>query len=302
MAEIANPELEFPVNGETIKVHDALEMLKQLIWRVYSQMEDIHGWEEHYLSFIQRLKAFIANKNNLLEIVTTNYDLLPEMVMYSVGQKTTMPVDFSPIPLPEGYNAPAGCASVSGMGGYKMYTNCGNKNLHKLHGSVNWFVKEGEDISRLFCWDEIFPPFRGQSPILLTPFCTSKDASIPDGYLPLIIPPTMIKQYTIPVISKAWQGASKAIENADRIIFIGYSFPPTDTIMKFFLGTSLANNRKGCRISIIDRSAHQVMESLKTVFANNMSMYIDPIEVEFKDLFSLPQFYRDTTFIEYLQD
>jgi len=301
MAEIANPQLEFSIGGDTIKVSEALEMLKQLVWRVYSRMESIADWENDYRLFVRSLKQFTADKNNSIEIVTTNYDLLPEMIMYAVGQQTTMPVEFSHIPLPQGYNAPRGCASVSGMGGYKMYANSSNKNLHKLHGSVNWLVNKGSDTSNLFCWDEIFPAFLDNNRLFLTPFCVS-DAIIPTGYSPVIIPPTMIKEYKIPVISKTWQGASKAIEKADRIIFIGYSFPPTDTIMKFFLGTSLANNLTGCRISIIDKHASQVMESLREIFVDDIcNHYVDPIEVEFKNLFSVPRFNPWTNFSEYLK-
>jgi hypothetical protein len=302
MAEIANPSLEFSIGKEKVEISDALEILKHLVWRVYSRMENIYSWESDYDLFVKSLQAFASDKNNSFDIITTNYDLLPEMIRYAIGRKATMPVQFSKLPLPAGYNAPPNCASLSGMGGYGIYENSSSKNLHKLHGSVNWFVNKSPDITDLFCWDETFPSFLNNDGLFLTPFCVSVDAQIPTEYSPVIIPPTMIKEYKIPVISKTWQDASNAIEKADRVIFIGYSFPPTDTIMKFFLGTSLANNLKGCRVSIIDKHATQVMHSLKEIFVDDIcNHYIDTIEVEFKNIFTLPRFQSLDNFVQYLK-
>lgn len=181
-----------------------------------------------------------------------------------------------------------------------MYEDTSVKNLHKLHGSVNWFIKKGSE--DLYCYDEIFPRTLSHQGFFHIPFCVSEKANIPSDYLPLIIPPAMMKEYKIPVISKTWQDASKAFENADRIIFIGYSFPPTDTIMKFFLGTSLSNNQKGCRISIIDKHAERVMKALKEIFVNDIcDNYIDLINIEFNQLYahfsSSP-----TSFLDYLKN
>jgi hypothetical protein len=87
------------------------------------------------------------------------------------------------------------------------------------------------------------------------------------------------------VIRKVWQDAASAIGCADKIVFIGYSFPPSDTIMKFFLGTSLANNRSGCRIIIIDMNADAVKKSLEQVFVNDINKYhIELVTADFREL------------------
>jgi len=206
------------------------------------------------------------------------------------------------ISLPVGYNAPPGCASVSGMGGYKMYQKSDQKNLHKLHGSVNWFLKKRTKSQKVYCWDETFPRADHET-LFHTPFCVCRDAHIPDGYFPVIVPPSMIKEYKVPVILKAWQDASDAISKADKIVFIGYSFPPSDTIMKFFMGTSLANNQSGCRLIIIDKNTDKVNASLEEIFVNDLHSSIDMITIDFMELIgssSSSIFRSDAGFAHYL--
>jgi hypothetical protein len=245
LAAITNPNLEFTVGKKNLKVSIAIEKLKQLVWRIYSKINiEYHHLEDIYTHFIRSLNIFSKDRSNIIDIITTNYDLLPEMIMTAIGHKPTMPEEFVSIyPLDYVF---IDKKSVIQEPPYKIYDKTGKKNLHKLHGSVNWFVKKRTKGTQVACYDQA--SLRGSRPRLkYIPLATGKNVTIPNGYVPVIVPPSMIKEYDIPVIKKAWQDASSAIAEADKIIFIGYSFPPSDTIMKFFLGTSLANNRSGCR-------------------------------------------------------
>ena len=300
LAAITNPDLEFTVEQKTLRVSDALEKLKQLVWRVYSRIEKVSDVAENYRKFVRTLKMFLENKNSSLDIITTNYDLLPEMIMYATGQRATMPVTFERIKS----ETPPRCASISGVRGNKIYSESETKNLHKLHGSANWFVSENSDSQQVYCWDETFPSFGSDTDLFETPFAVCSDATIPEKYLPIIVPPSMIKEYKIPVILKAWQNASNAIAQADKLIFIGYSFPPSDTIMKFFLGTSLANNRSGCRITVIDKYANNVMKSLNDIFVGDLCKHIDTINCEFENLLNGQgdRFSVYTEFADYLKN
>jgi len=285
IASITNPDLKFTFKGKKVKVIKALEVLKELVWRVYSRIENVSGTGQNYQFFVHSLQRFLKYRDTSIDIITTNYDLLPEMIMYAIDHKATMPVKYEPLSLPEGYNAPPNCACISVSGrGMKVYKESDCKNLHKLHGSVNWFVKKNTASQKVYCWDETFPSFKDSSMLFYTPYCVCSDARIPDGYLPVIVPPSMIKEYKVPVILKAWQDASDAISKADKIVFIGYSFPPSDTIMKFFLGTSLANNQSGCRITVIDKNANAVKASLEKVFVNDIHGSIDRINTDFREL------------------
>ncbi len=302
LAAITNPILEFTFKGKKIKVAKALEILKQLVWRVYSRIDNVSNLTDIYKLFIQSLKYFV-DENNSIDIITTNYDLLPEMMMHTLGQKATMPVKFECLPLEKGYNAPPMCASISIPGrGEKIYEQSDSKNLHKLHGSINWFIKRNSHSQPVYCWDETFPPQRRDKDCLFyTPFAVCKDAAIPEDYLPVIVPPSMIKEYKVPVILKAWQDASDAIAKADKILFVGYSFPPSDTIMKFFLGTSLTNNHSGCPITIIDKNTDALKSSLQEVFVNDIWNRIVLINTEFQKLIG-GYFHSDRRFADYLSN
>jgi len=300
LAAITNPDLEFTVENKKIRVSDALDILKELVWRVYSRIEDVANLRKSYELFVASLTHFTKRPNNCIDIITTNYDLLPEMIMYAIKKNATMPVEFERMPLPEGCKAPPNCAIVGGSGGYQIYREGESKNLHKLHGSVNWFLKKGSNFQKLYCWDEIFPLIGRHNDLFHMPFCVCNRAEIPKDYLPVIVPPSMIKEYNVPVILKAWQGASEAIAKANKIIFIGYSFPPSDTIMKFFLGTSLTNNQSGCRITVIDKNTDAVKASVEEVFVNDIHNQIDLITSEFRELIGGRDFDSEMAFAEYL--
>jgi hypothetical protein len=301
LASITNPGLEFTFASKTVAVGKALELLKELVWRVYSRIEDVSTLAQNYQLFVDSLKRFLKSQNNSIDIITTNYDLLPEMILYAIKQNPSMPVEFKTMPLPDDHEAPPDCAIVGGGGGRKMYATTERKNLHKLHGSVNWFVKANGNSQEVYCWDELFPSANAPEQLFYTPFAVCKYAAIPQGYLPVIVPPSMIKEYKVPVINKTWQDASSAIGRANKIVFIGYSFPPSDTIMKFFLGTSLANNESGCHVSIIDKNTDTVKESLEEVFVNDIHKYhIDFKSTDFRDLIGSGGFRSEAEFAAYL--
>jgi hypothetical protein len=76
----------------------------------------------------------------------------------------------------------------------------------------------------------------------------------PDGE-PLMIPPTVMKQSLDEALRSQWAGASNAIADADAIWFIGYSFPETDSFMRFFLAAALGTNAGLKQLLIIDPNA-----------------------------------------------
>ena len=59
-----------------------------------------------------------------------------------------------------------------------------------------------------------------------------------------------------------WRGAAKAIQSAQYVVFVGYSFPPTDTDMRYFLGRSLLGNAQLRKIMVVDPSASEIVKRL----------------------------------------
>jgi hypothetical protein len=93
--------------------------------------------------------------------------------------------------------------------------------IYKLHGSVNWGI-DHSDTSRVHV-------FRNYNDLR----ATNKEV--------LLIPPTWRKVFGSHLTS-IWSKTVNAIQNATRIIVIGFSMPPTDTHFKYLIAAGLQNN------------------------------------------------------------
>ncbi len=297
LAAIANPDLTFEMSTGRITVEKALSHIQTLVWRVYSRMESYASRQDSYRHFRRALECLLKTMSNSIkiDIVTTNYDMLPEMLMLAIGVPTSSPIAYEVLPATPASDPPNFCKSLSPG----LYGNSAACTVHKLHGSVNYFVKSAGKRKELHCWDQLFVR-ETNGPLFSIPFACHQDATIPKGFLPVIVPPSMVKHYDIPIVRQIWANASNAIAEADKIIFVGYSFPPSDTIMKFFLGTSLTNNHSGCRIAVIDPDADTVATSMKDIFVPDMAAHVEFIRYPLQDVCS-KHFQQWTELVGWLQ-
>jgi hypothetical protein len=103
----------------------------------------------------------------------------------------------------------------------------GNIPIIKLHGSLNW--EEKVTSPRIIFHG---PPYEKEKQVRPEYFGDSNWSQ------PAIIPPTIFKQeinddartkdILTQTILQQWRAAIKLLQEVDKIIFIGYSFPPTD--------------------------------------------------------------------------
>ena len=117
-----------------------------------------------------------------------------------------------------------------------------------FHGSLSWAERrDGSNYSITY----LAPPYNPQSSLVPTQYIND------DNWLqPAIIPPTVFKQEIndgsrignalTQAILQQWRASITVLENADRIIFVGYSFPVSDFHAKriFQIG-SMLRRRKG---------------------------------------------------------
>jgi hypothetical protein len=197
--------------------------------------------------------ATITSLGNSLSIITTNYDLVAECTLYSMGLKSTLEFDCDG---PQDKTPWIGIYDKHGIP------------IHKLHGSVNWF--EPPDIK-----DVVKPKLVVDGRVVqignITEY-TDKPASYArdddDGYdnpgVPFIIPPTFLKPDFRDELQKVWSGAAKTLSDAEVVVFVGYSFPPTDVEMRYFLAASLVKNARLRKILIVDRDASDIVRRLKS--------------------------------------
>lgn len=101
--------------------------------------------------------------------------------------------------------------------------------------------------------------------------------------IPLIIPPVKDKKYDQygSLFENLWENTARAIENADEIILIGYSFPKTDIkSTKLFLDAFMKRSSKP-RIKILDPNPERIVDKFKYDFG-----FVDSEILVCKDYFS----------------
>lgn len=104
--------------------------------------------------------------------------------------------------------------------------------------------------------------------------------------MPLIIPPVKQKSYELfgSLFKTIWLAAEDAIEQADHIIIIGYSFPRTDHQSSTLFSRALRKRKSMPRVSIVDPSPARAVEKMQFDFgikAEWLSVYPEPFSKDF---------------------
>jgi hypothetical protein len=111
--------------------------------------------------------------------------------------------------------------------------------LLKLHGSLDWYWSPGDSTGATLRRTTILSRFGAprDDPEL-------RDREAP-GLEPFIVPPAATKSayFRNPVTRWLWRRAFKALRNADRIVLIGYSFPPADPVMSNMIGEAIRDHK-----------------------------------------------------------
>lgn len=217
--------------------------------------------EETELKYIKSIKKFIRNLSKDDTIISLNYDVLLDYYLINDGISIDYCLDFKD-------------------------NNDGSKiiSLLKLHGSINWWYcpecGETEFIRFNHFFDKNLPSkkinieiddnmneFISTQEIYLCKKCKGKKIKEI-----LIIPPTWHKDgVKYDIIKKIWANASKKLENAERIIFIGYSFPQSDLTFKFLLLSSLAKNKNRFNVEVIDPNIQNTAGRYLEIFKDNIT-------------------------------
>lgn len=211
--------------------------------------------------------------------ITTNYDLHVELAALRLG-KSVFAARTNILPgggrVPEQHNHAEPLYASTDQDRIRLF---------KLHGSVNWIESEGKvfaeesiqvDSRRRAAPDTLYgtpvefalegyPKWGDRNHTAIN--CRSQQR--------LIVPPTVIKPSLLDsgtsarasVLRDQWVGAADALSTADVIWFIGYSFPDTDTFMRFFLGASLFRNTRLRQVFVIDPNMSALRHRASPLFA-----------------------------------
>lgn len=124
------------------------------------------------------------------------------------------------------------------------------KVLH-LHGSVKWDNEESDSTLRI----------------------KQPNGSTSIERIPYIVPPVLDKSrhYSSVRLREEWSQAHAAIERANEIVFIGFSFPLTDLSCQFLFKSA---TQPGTRIWVVNRDP-SVRTNYESVFGNHPTVKVD---------------------------
>lgn len=100
--------------------------------------------------------------------------------------------------------------------------------LFKLHGSLNWlFCPTCRDL-QVTPGEKSVMRIKWEPRETLCACCRSPRS-------PIIIPPTFFKVFSNLYLRTIWDAAERVVQEADRIVFCGYSFPDADIHVRYLL-------------------------------------------------------------------
>ena len=121
---------------------------------------------------------------------------------------------------------------------------------------------------------------------ILSPFKEPSIDGVPSS--PLLITPVRQKKYDMyqSTIQNIWKQAKIAMNSADRIVFIGYSFPPTDTVPMELIRKTLELRQQSLSVEFVSPSAEDIASRIGDSFLSKAGdVKIHPMRFEdFLDL------------------
>jgi hypothetical protein len=203
-------------------------------------------------------------------VISLNYDMIVDMAMFQLADQR------KPGSMPS-----YGCDIRT-----KAYQDCKERwgSLFKIHGSVNWMY-----CSQCHHLDIGWSSKRGAPSRIGTLFYRVEEqyaqkVNCPEcstRLRPILITPTHRKDYRNPHLSRIWYETERALQRANRVIFVGYSLPDDDVDVIYLLKRGLgARNPTALlpqQITVVESdtkgraiSAHPVGQRYRALFGDGI--------------------------------
>ena len=173
-------------------------------------------------------------------IITLNYDTLLEKLLFSIMSKEYQKANtyrgFYKQPIVDLFSRVS--HRSAGIFGKPDYDFNGDKlpPIYKLHGSINWLWLKTNQSDPVYC-------------------ATGREHKTLRKVLSkYIIPPVLDKSefYNHNIIKSIWSDAYSALNKAERIFIIGFSFPITDLSIKSLFNSAVDNANSKANIYVIN--------------------------------------------------
>jgi len=232
--------------------------LEEVTKPYYSDSFTIYGdgTLEHRRNCYDKLVDYIMHVSEINCMISFNYDLFLDQAVTINNHKILGDYDIK-------------FAGVENFSGYErlLYKQRkkGDVDLLKLHGSLNW--AQCPQCQRLFL--AYFTHYRE----IFRKTCTLCGNQ---HLLPVLIPPTLLKEVEISELVGVWNRAEYLIERADNFTLIGYSFPDADVQAKWLFKRAIARNQGKPSLTLVepDSSVRQkVLEFLGNFFQEDIIFF-----------------------------
>jgi len=192
-------QLEFMITkNTTIKpVEIRYRLINYICDFIYERMNLVPNIPPHYGLFLEHC----LKQDNMLGFISFNYDWIVDRLLFNKEKKLN-------------YCLKRDDNIISHKGIESIYKGV---KILKLHGSLNWMLCE--KCNRMEIYNE-FEGFRKKG------FCTNSGCN--GRLVPFIVPPVWNKNVYLDRLQVLWKEAIILLEKAEKIIIIGYSFPPLD--------------------------------------------------------------------------
>jgi len=253
LLELARPTFIF----DSCRIHktpgDAIRLIKKS--QAILARPGLKLSQSHYA----RSLISLLNRTNTT-FVTTNYDIHIEIGLFS--HEDLPRVRQPSLSVPTRFRS-----NECDIGLPSVYRHDGDGvDIFKLHGSVNWHSTEnGVKIEDRICPTlQIIDNRRFKEGCMGIPEDFADHSQTHD---PIIVPPTVLKPETNKLLRSQWVGAATAMSEAHKIWFVGYSFPESDSFMRYFLSTTLFENPHLNEIAVVDPNIDVIEYSARAIFS-----------------------------------
>lgn len=227
-----------------------------------------------YRKFVERIK------NEDVAIISTNYDIIIDKVLFQFGlnygtkMRNAVGGDFE---IAANLTRPTQYIEAEKL-------NIGKIMLLKIHGSLNWLYCAKCNEIDITIDKGVIKTLTGDY------YCHNRNCT--NRYEPLLITPTMFKNYENRFIKETWSYAERKLTEAENITFIGYSLKEDDYQIRCLLMKALLSKSIPYRnITVIERK-DEGLEDKKYL--------IETIEKKYQDLYGKIDF-KTIGFKEYVE-
>ena len=146
--------------------------------------------------------------------------------------------------------------------------------LYKLHGSLNWLrcplcnsLTHTGDVK-----GASFPP---------TSRTPCRAVQCKGETVPIVIPPTFFKVMSDYHLQQVWHAAERALVQAERILFCGYSLPDADMHIRYLLKRAEINRGETPEVFIYNNHPHKPERQKEEESARYKRLFRDPSKVHY---------------------